>query len=317
MTTIWHQDSESILKTVNRAMPHMDANESIFFARQLEYIVPQLYEIKYAQLKARTHFPVSFEGGPGIESITYRAFDRRGKAKIVKNYSTDFPRVNILAREVSTKVKSLGDSYGYDIQEIRSAQYAGVDLATQDAYAARMAIAEEENRIAYAGDPDSGLHGMANHPLVPISYAAYDITSDSTTREQISAVFRQAVLSVFETSRGIENPNMILVPLTVWTYLQTRSTGSNNDVPLIEWLKKIFPNVMFDWSNECTGAGPLGEDVMFAYVRDEQHLKLRIPYEFEQLPMFSDGATFTVKCHERFGGLQIIYPASCLLTILQ
>jgi hypothetical protein len=47
------------------------------------------------------------------------------------------------------------------------------------------------------------------------------------------------------------------------------------------------------------------------------HCNLLVPSDFEQLPMFSDGATFSVKCHERFAGVRFPYPASCLLTILQ
>lgn len=312
-----HLDSaEGIMRSIDRAMPHLDAGESLFFARQLEYIVPTLYEVKYAPLKARTHFPVDFTGGNGIKEITYRAVDRRGKAKIVTNWSTDFPRVNILAKEVTNKVVSLGDSYGYDFQEIRYAQQANMQLETQEANAARLAIAELENQLAYVGDPNSNVYGMLNNQLVPISYAAYPI-NNTTSIDNIVAVFASAILGVFTTSKGIENVNMILVPLTLWTYITTTRLGTNNDSTLMEYLNKAFPGVVFDWCNECSGSGPNGSDIMFAYVRNERNLTLTIPSEFEQLPMFSDGATFSVKCHERFAGLRVFYPASAQVTVLQ
>ncbi|MBW4469314.1 MAG: DUF2184 domain-containing protein [Stenomitos rutilans HA7619-LM2] len=313
---------ENIQRTAIAAasVSHLDAGEGLFFARQLEYIVPQLYQVKYAEQRARVHFPVSFEGGNGIKTITYRAIDRRGKAKIVTNWSTDFPRVNVLAREVSNKVVSLGDSYGYDFQEIRSAAQANTPLEQLEANAAQMAITELENSLAYFGDANANVYGAFNNPSVPITYAAYPLALGGTlavTVDQVVSVFNTAINGVLVTSRGVERVNMILVPLKVWTFLSVTRLGSYNDRTLMEYLEKVFPGVVFDWCNECSGAGPNGQDIMFSYVRDDMHCNLLVPSDFEQLPVFSDGATFSVKCHERFAGVRLPYPASCLLTILQ
>lgn len=46
----------------------MDAGESIFFARELEYIKAKTYDIKFPQLKARELLPVEFEANAGAES---------------------------------------------------------------------------------------------------------------------------------------------------------------------------------------------------------------------------------------------------------
>ena len=64
------------------------AGESLFFARQLEYIRPQLYERKFPTRKARQHFPVNTEGGSGLESITHRISSRAGIAAL----GMGFPR---------------------------------------------------------------------------------------------------------------------------------------------------------------------------------------------------------------------------------
>ena len=97
-----------------------DADETSFFLRELEYVKSKTYDIVFPELKARKVIPVSFEAGPGAESITYRQFDQAGVAKIIANYGADLPRADVLGREFTSKIKSLGASYGWTVQEIRS-----------------------------------------------------------------------------------------------------------------------------------------------------------------------------------------------------
>ena len=68
---------------------HMDANESIFFARQLEYVKAQTYDIKYPAMNALNLFPVDTSAGAGAKTITYRQYDSVGAAKVIANYAQD------------------------------------------------------------------------------------------------------------------------------------------------------------------------------------------------------------------------------------
>ena len=61
----------------------LDAAESVFFARQLEAIKSQTYDIRYPELRSRLFVPVSNEAGAGATSVTYRQFNRAGRAKII------------------------------------------------------------------------------------------------------------------------------------------------------------------------------------------------------------------------------------------
>jgi hypothetical protein len=314
--TRWHQSAEHIDSMIRQKAPHMDANESIFFARQLEWISGSLYDVKYPQLKARKHIPVSFEGGNAVESLTYQANDRLGVAKIVSNYSKDFPRVTTLSKEITNKVKTLGDSYGWDIQKIRAARFANRNLEAREANAARMAIMELENRLAYLGDASAQLNGLLTHPLVPISLASAAIAT-GTSVPVIVEIFRQAITQgILVASRGTEKADTVLMPMTEYTFLETTQLNSVNDSTIMDYLKKVFPGVAFDWCNECTGAGPGGTNVMLAYTKRDTHVTLQIPSDFEQLPVFTDGVQWDIKCMERFAGVQLHYPASAMLTIL-
>src|SRR5262249_19550617 len=105
-----------------------DAGESIFFARQLEYIRPGLFEVLYPDLIGKKIVPVNNSVNTGAEEYTYRAYDRTGKAIVIKNYSQQSPRVDVQGKESTAQIRGLTDSYGYNLQELRAAMYAQLPL---------------------------------------------------------------------------------------------------------------------------------------------------------------------------------------------
>jgi len=72
-----------------RAATRCDANESIFFARQLEYIKGRTYDIQYPNLSALALFPVDTSAGAGANTITYRQYDTVGMAKFAPRTSLE------------------------------------------------------------------------------------------------------------------------------------------------------------------------------------------------------------------------------------
>ena len=71
---------------------NLDANEGVFYARELEHIKARTYDKKYPALTYRELIPISMEGGEGITSITYESYDRVGMAKLINAYAADLPR---------------------------------------------------------------------------------------------------------------------------------------------------------------------------------------------------------------------------------
>ena len=124
-----------------------DADESIFFERELEALKSRTYDLKYPELKARSLIPVSFEAGPGAESISYEQYSQVGMAKLIANYADDLPRADVEAKKFNSPVKSLGASYGWNVQEVRAAAMAGKPLTSRKAAAAKRAHLAQENSI--------------------------------------------------------------------------------------------------------------------------------------------------------------------------
>ena len=117
---------------------HADANETAMFTRQLEAIYAQTYDIKYPDNKARMLIPADGRPGPGAESFTYRQFDIFGEARVIHNYANDFPNAEVQGKEFNQKIKGIGVSYQYTIQDLRAASMAGVPLEERKASAFRI-----------------------------------------------------------------------------------------------------------------------------------------------------------------------------------
>ena len=146
---------------------------SVFFARELDYVKSQSYDVEYPELTALRLFPLSSEIDPGAETVTYNSYAKTGMAKIISNYATDLPRADVKGKPTTAIIKSLGDSYGYSVQEMRASAMAGKSLDARKAESARYQIDYLNNKIAWCGDKETGLQGILSKdddiPLWPSS----------------------------------------------------------------------------------------------------------------------------------------------------
>ena len=156
---------------------------SVFFARELDFIKSQSYDVEYPELTALSIFPMSSEVDPGAETITYYSYDKTGMAKLISNYATDLPRADVKGKPTTAIIKSIGDSYGYSIQEMRASRMAGKSLDVRKGESARYQIDRLNNQIAWAGDKETGLIGVLSEgndiPLYVLSTSA--AVGDSTS----------------------------------------------------------------------------------------------------------------------------------------
>ena len=119
----------------------------IFLARELETILSRSYEVEYADIKYASLLPISSEVGPGADSFTYRVFDKQGSMKVIQDKAQDLPRADVLRKEVTHPVRSLGASFAYTIQETRAAAMVpNMNLEQRRANAVRRAYGRKCRR---------------------------------------------------------------------------------------------------------------------------------------------------------------------------
>lgn len=302
---------------------NLDANESAFFARELEFVKAKTFDVKYPNLKAVILIPVSTEAGPGAETITYQQFNQAGIAKIIANYADDLPRADVFGKEFTSNVRGIGASYGYSVQEVRAANMAGRPLTAKKAIAARKANDQAVNRIGWFGDATHGLLGFLNQPNVPAAIVPAGTTSGNVpwigatpkNPAEILQDMNDSVTRIISITLGVENPNTMLLPIDQQRKIATTRLDSGTDTTILEFFLRNNPQIqMVEWVNELKAVSPLPSggggpaDIGITYERSTEVLSFEIPQPFEQFPAQERGLEFLVPVHSRCGGVIVYQP---------
>ena len=294
---------------------NLDAGETLFFERELESRKAQTYDVIRAPLKAFELIPVSSTAGAGAESIVYEQYDATGMAKIIANYADDLPRADVKGKEFVAKVKSVGNSYGYSLQEIRASQMAGKSLEQRKANAAARAQRELWNTTAWFGDAENGIPGWltnVNVPSAAVAAGAATTTEWATkTPDEIIKDLNDAANGIVDLTNGAEQPDTIVLPIAQYTLIASTPRSSTSDTTILEYFLTNNPFInSVEWANELKGAFTGATDGFIVYRRDPDAIEFEMPVSFEQLPVQERGLEYVVNCHSRIAGTIVRYPLS-------
>lgn len=295
---------------------HLDAVGSLFLATQLNYIQSQVYKYEYPALEAFNVIPISTDVPAGAEYVTYMAYQATGRARIVESYADDLPAADLQGFQFMQKIKTIGASYRYSHQEILAAQWANVDLPFNQAEAARRAIMQEINTLAFVGNVPGGFTGFFNNPSVPLYTVPADGTGNVTfwsakTPDQILRDLNSLVNQIVTNSNGVERPDTVLLPTEQYTLIASTPRSSTSDTTILNYFLLNNPYVeQVIPVPQLAGAGPTGLDIMIAYEMNVNKLKMEIPQPFTQYPPQERNLEFVINCVARFGGVSIFYPLS-------
>ena len=286
----------------------------LFLSRELETILSRSFETQYADIKYSQVLPISTEVASGSDSYTYRIFDAQGQMKMIADKGSDLPRADVLRKEVTLPVRSLGASFAYTIQETRAAaQVPGMQLEQRRANAVRRAYEEKVQDVAFFGDAPSGMTGLFNSSnvdkIVPNKWF------DTATTDEMLEILNEAATRIVNGSNQKETPNTLLVPYdSVYRIISTTARSTTSDTTVMEFFLRTNPFIRsIEPINELSASkSVLSKDTIIAYDRSPEKLQLHILQTLEFLPPVRTGLEFTVASHARIGGTAIYYPKSVL-----
>lgn len=298
---------------------------SVFFARELDFVKTETYDVEYPEMTALMIFPVSSEVPEGAETFTYYSYDKTGMAKIINNYATDLPRADVKGKPNTGYVKSVGDSYGYSVQEMRASRMAGKSLDVRKGESARYAMDYVVNKIAWAGDAEHGLIGILSEGNDIPKYVLSTVTVDGKEHTEFCYKNADQILEdingmqkyVAKITKNVEKPDTLVLPSDVYIDLATRRIPDTETTILkfvldhAPYLKEI--REANELQAESTDINPTGSNVMFLFTNDEKKMTLEIPMHFYQYPLQEKGLEIEIPCEQRVAGMVIYYPLSGLL----
>jgi len=297
----------------------LDANESIFFNRELETIRAKSYDVKYDDnFKMLALLPISMEGDPLDTQITHRVFGRVGVAKMGGgDYATDFPSVDVFGCEVTVKVYPIQASYKYNKDEIARAARANKPLEQMRANAARKAIDKKLNDVAMNGDTVTGATGLFNASgistyTVPAG-AGSKTNWETKTADEILADLYGISNYIITSTKGIEIPDVIALPLTSYQLIERKRLSTDSEKTVLNYFLENSKNIkQIVWFNELESivTGGDSKKAMYCWKNDADHLVLDLPLAYTQEEVFQDGREYVVPCRAKTGGVTIFYPMS-------
>lgn len=312
-------------------------DEGVFFQRQLEYVQAQSYDILYPDLMGREVFPANYEGGEGINTITYRSYDKRGETAIIAGKATDLPRGDISGKEYSISVRTLGNAFGYSRQELASAKLTGMPLESRKAEATRRSYEEKVNQIIWFGSAENSLNGLfggkAGDPWETVTKTQVAAPGTGTDRtwggvdklpDEIIADLNSACTKMYSETKKLFRPDTILISVAKKQYLMNTPRSTASDMSIMDWFISNSPFIKsadaFKDINELEGiydvaggdfdpTGGKGEGFT-VMASGEQNARIREPFPYVHTPVQLKGLEFEINCYGRFAGVEMIRPAA-------
>jgi hypothetical protein len=282
-------------------------DEGIIAARQLDYVKARTYDRKLPVMRALELVPTSSDTPEWAETITYRSFDMVGMAKIIANYADDLPRVDVSGKETTVPVRTLGDSYGYNINELLASTALGARLPERKAVAARRAIEVKQNQIAMVGDSQYGLYGITNHPNIgTTSGLTGNWAAAGTTAAQIVADVDILYAAVTTQSKDVHTPNRLAIPSIALAAMKRKYVADTGGKSAYTVVRENYPDLQIIGMAELADVGGSSLTIIGEFSEENASLELVMP--FNQLPAQPRNLEFVVPCLARTGGVSVHYP---------
>ncbi len=304
-----HYDENDLLAVYSFApqMGGLREDESIFAARQLDYVKATVYERPLPPMSGLSLVPQTSDVPEWAETFTYRIYDAVGMAKIISNYADDLPRADVKGTEMTVRVKDIGDSYGYNIAELRASLATGANLPTRKASAARRAVDVKLNSIALVGDPLYGLYGLTNHPNIGLTVINGD-WAGAATADQILDDLDALYNAVRNQSYGTHTPNRLALPSTQFAAIYSKRLTDTGGQTVASFFVAKHPGFQFVDAPELATAGTGGTTLAVMYEFSADNLSMENPMPFNQLPAQARNLEMVVPCLARTAGVTLYYP---------
>lgn len=301
----------------------MDAGETIFLERDLQTKLAESKDVKFRKLRILKEgiLPINTELSNADRTFSYDVWDAYGFAKIVTSYRAgDIPSVDVSCTEVTGKIFPVMAKMSYDFQEIREAARANKPLTAKRRDAVIKAIDTKLDRIAWFGDADHNLAGLAQYPGTTSATIPNDGANTSTTwaSKSVDLILRDiynGIAAIKDPTNDIESPDTLLLPSKIFTALGTRLLNSANPTgdTILSMLRKTLADVGITTIlglNELNTATPGGGTRAILFKNDKMNLEYFLPVTMEFFSPKEDGLAYDVMAQARTGGVKVYFPLS-------
>jgi len=292
-------------------------DDSVFFARNLEYARQQVMTVAYPELKLLNGglLPLDKSIPMGAETDSYRIEDFTGKAKIIADYADDIGTSELLGEEVINKIHTVGHSYIYSVQDLRRDRMVGGlgnSKLQRKANATRLAIDQKLEDMLSFGDDEFQVKGLFNAPLVPqANISGADWAAKAVANPLlILADIDKAKSDMHILTKGMEKPDTMLVDHIAYDILEKTfiTLTAYEGMTLLAHIEKYKGLKVYSMS-QMAGRFTAGASAFVLYKNDPMKVQGILSLIESHAPQVKNLATvnlFDARC----GGTRVFRPYS-------
>lgn len=302
-------------------------NAGIFFAKQLAHVKTKAYDKDFPELSGLKIFPQTSETDEGAAYIEYYSYEPVGFADVIANYASDLPRVDVKGTPHRAEIVNIGDSYGYNVQELRACRRNAVlgimkSLDSARAEAARRVYDVKVNHLIWHGDEKTGIIGVLssgnNIPIYTLQNgAAGKADWASKTADEIATDIAGILNYIDTLTQNVEHPDSWVMPNDLYTSLNLRRIDGTGE-SVLSYIKDHTPQIK-NWevagelSKGNKDYNSTGKNIGLLYTKDSDKMSHEVPMAFLQHAPQDRNLEIVINCEGRDAGMMIPYPLSACL----
>lgn len=295
----------------------LDASESVWFKRELEFVDETQYEVLFEENLARKLIPTQNNIPDWASVYTWRQYTKFGKAKIAANMSDDIPRVDVSGEEQPKIIKPITAAYGWDIFEIKRSIAQGTRLDAMKAAVARFAIETETDRILSIGDADHNLTGVLKiagiTPVTAITKTGGGTNWSAAAKPtEIAGDVFKLIESTITSMKGAGGPVFqkfrVVLPDGNFLRIGQRGMEDGTGATILEFVQKSpYVESINPWHRCVAAAANDTDDRMAIFPPNQVVLAGLVPMEFTPQEPEKRNLEYVIDCVGTCGGIVYRY----------
>lgn len=178
--------------------------------------------------------PLNIQNKPWAKTWRYRWLRHIGQFKLIRNYTTDLPEVEVVYGEMEMPIYKWGQGYSVSEDDIAAVSRMGESIEQDKIYAVQESAQQKLNALIANGDAETGLPGFLDHPQALRSFAPYPLNGSATSQQKLE-VLNDCANASARLTNGREKPDVLLMDTETYQHLssdiiQIGSTALNGTV---------------------------------------------------------------------------------------
>lgn len=203
------------------ATTRLDADEVGAYFQQLTDIETQIdreFDLSDLPFASGLIVPLNIVNKPWAQRYRYRWLRHIGQFKLIRNYSTDLPEVEVVFGEMELPIHKWGAGYSISEDDIAAVSRMGESIEREKIWTVEEAGQQKLNALIANGDPETGTPGFLDHPQALRSYAPYPLNGSSTSQQKLE-VLNDAANASARLTRQQEKPDGMLMDVETYQHL--------------------------------------------------------------------------------------------------